>query len=582
MGRRAGARARGAAGGTDEHAAPPAGDRPEPGRGDTGERIRVAAEQAAQSAEMRSMDEILALEEDLKRARDAAAGEVDRLDERLRDAEARAERAEERARRLANELDEIEARTREAAKRWLRGQVEKVRGEARRRVQAEVERVTATTEARVRSEAEARIRARSEELAGEAERRIAGGDAGSVGPELERASLALAETLARLEDADRRADASETARSAAERALARRPRSGSPPRPRPCGVSSPPPARTPTGASARRRSAPAERPRRTSRKKRGEARARALKEARAEVRRAAEAERRELEERITANAEREIADRVERAEAEAEERIRAEVAVARRAAEERFAEKLAERELELEREREGKVELVRDSDRRLNRIEQQAADAVIRVDAAERRLTEEAGLLQAEAEKRVTAELGEAERRWEVERSDLSAKLEASRRAAEERVDRAAIRAIVASREAEGGETEEWAPGAANETGQGQRQQRRRRGASFRGHVGEPGEAGGPLPRTARPRLGRGAGGRAGLPAEVPRGPGRASPRLIGGCETGYALSAGAQRPPSRCASSGPAAAGSASRGAAPSPSALTVARTDAASASGS
>ena len=105
---------------------------------------------------------------------------------------------------------------------------------------------------------------------------------------------------------------------------------------------------------------------------------------------------------------------MERAEAEAEERIRAEVAVARRAAEERFAEKLAERELELQREREGKVELVRDSDRRLNRIEQQAADAVVRVDTAERRLTEEAELLQAEAEKRVTAELGEAERRWDV------------------------------------------------------------------------------------------------------------------------------------------------------------------------
>ena len=450
--------------GTDEHAAPPAGDRPEPGRGDTGERIRVAAEQAAQSAEMRSMDEILALEEDLKRARDAAAGEVDRLDERLRDAEARAERAEERARRLANELDEIEARTREAAKRWLRGQVEKVRGEARRRVQAEVERVTATTEARVRSEAEARIRARSEELAGEAERRIAGGDAGSVGPELERASLALAETLARLEDADRRADASETARSAAERAAHAEAQERI--------AAETETLRSQLAAARedadRREREAAERAGRKAEEdleeEAGEARARALKEARAEVRRAAEVERRELEERITANAEREIADRVERAEAEAEERIRAEVAVARRAAEERFAEKLAERELELEREREGKVELVRDSDRRLNRIEQQAAAAVIRVDAAERRLTEEAGLLQAEAEKRVTAELGEAERRWEVERSDLSAKLEASRRAAEERVDRAAIRAIVASREAEGGETEEWAPGAANET----------------------------------------------------------------------------------------------------------------------
>ena len=46
-------------------------------RGDTGERIRIAADQAAQAAEMRAMEEILALEEDLDRARSTASGEVD-------------------------------------------------------------------------------------------------------------------------------------------------------------------------------------------------------------------------------------------------------------------------------------------------------------------------------------------------------------------------------------------------------------------------------------------------------------------------------------------------------------------------
>src|SRR5688572_7971673 len=45
---------------------PPPAEAPQPRvtrRGDTGERIRIAADQAAQAAEMRAMDEILALED---------------------------------------------------------------------------------------------------------------------------------------------------------------------------------------------------------------------------------------------------------------------------------------------------------------------------------------------------------------------------------------------------------------------------------------------------------------------------------------------------------------------------------------
>ena len=154
---------------------PPAGR-----QGDTGERIKIAADQAAQEAEMRAMDEILALEEDLEQAKSAAAGRVDELDHRLREADERAERAEERAQELARERDEIEARTREAATKWLRKQVTNLRAEARERVRSEVERVRAETEAEVRAESEQRLQEQAARLRDEADRTAATPEQGAA------------------------------------------------------------------------------------------------------------------------------------------------------------------------------------------------------------------------------------------------------------------------------------------------------------------------------------------------------------------------------------------------------------------
>jgi len=61
--------------------------------GDTTERIRVAADEAVRAAEERALDEILALEKDVERARSEAGA----LRERLEEAERRATEAESRA-----------------------------------------------------------------------------------------------------------------------------------------------------------------------------------------------------------------------------------------------------------------------------------------------------------------------------------------------------------------------------------------------------------------------------------------------------------------------------------------------------
>ena len=202
---------------------------PEPRPGDTGERIRIAADDAAQAAELRALDEIKALEHDLEQARSTADVEVGELDSRLRDAEARAREAEARAARITRERDEIEAKTREAAAKWVRGRVSDINAEARERLRAEMERTRAETEASVRAEAEQRIRAQSEKFEEEAERQItegseAGPDAAGESDGIERAlrerdaaARTLRETLARLEDAERRATAAQKAATAAER-----------------------------------------------------------------------------------------------------------------------------------------------------------------------------------------------------------------------------------------------------------------------------------------------------------------------------------------------------------------------------
>src|SRR5215208_1641921 len=74
---------------------PPA-QRP-PRRGDTEERIRVAAADAADAAEQRSIEEILALEEDLERAKVEAASKLEELEGRLTGMEDRAAGAEREA-----------------------------------------------------------------------------------------------------------------------------------------------------------------------------------------------------------------------------------------------------------------------------------------------------------------------------------------------------------------------------------------------------------------------------------------------------------------------------------------------------
>ena len=82
---------------TPEGVRPNGGEPSVPAGGDTAERIRIAAESAAEQAEHRAMDEILALEEDLERAKDEAA-------------EARAE-AERQARNEVAKHVEIQTRT---------------------------------------------------------------------------------------------------------------------------------------------------------------------------------------------------------------------------------------------------------------------------------------------------------------------------------------------------------------------------------------------------------------------------------------------------------------------------------------
>src|SRR3954447_5903298 len=88
---------------------PPA--QPSARRGATAERIRVAAADAADAAEHRSVEEILALEEDLERAKVEAATKLEKLERRLTEMEERGgspEHAPERANaQLAAQADRL-------------------------------------------------------------------------------------------------------------------------------------------------------------------------------------------------------------------------------------------------------------------------------------------------------------------------------------------------------------------------------------------------------------------------------------------------------------------------------------------
>ena len=159
------------------------GDEPD---GDIAERIRLAAQAAAQRAEDRALDEILALEQDLERAKEEATGQLETVEGRLTEAESRASEAERRveeaelraaraeerlgnleddntARAAAEEelidpseidqrLAEAEDQGRSAAADWLREQLDAAREEADARQAEAVEAARAETEERVRAE----------------------------------------------------------------------------------------------------------------------------------------------------------------------------------------------------------------------------------------------------------------------------------------------------------------------------------------------------------------------------------------------------------------------------------------------
>src|SRR3954447_5866018 len=122
---------------------PPA--QPSARRGATAERIRVAAADAADAAEHRSVEEILALEEDLERAKVEAATKLEKLERRLTEMEDRAASAEH-----ATERTEAQ----------LAAQADRLRTEADARVAKEV------ASAREDAEREAReaYRVREEEI----------------------------------------------------------------------------------------------------------------------------------------------------------------------------------------------------------------------------------------------------------------------------------------------------------------------------------------------------------------------------------------------------------------------------------
>jgi hypothetical protein len=93
------------AGGADPALAPASPTR----RGDTQERIRVAAADAADAAEQRAIEEILALEEALESAKTEAGTKLEELRLRLAESEERASAAERDAQDARTKLKELRA-----------------------------------------------------------------------------------------------------------------------------------------------------------------------------------------------------------------------------------------------------------------------------------------------------------------------------------------------------------------------------------------------------------------------------------------------------------------------------------------
>src|SRR4051794_21823116 len=198
---------------------------PPPRRGDTEDRIRVAAAGAADAAEQRSIEEILALEENLERAKTEAAERLSELEQRLSGAEKRATSAErdaqaarDRAAELERALTEAEERTQrvEPAKpaepppappRPLPGDAgaTKALQEALAQVQDAEARATAAKQAQ--AQAERRLRA-------EADRRVAA-ETADLRRELETLQAQVPEQVQQAEDRGRR-ETEEAAQAEAE------------------------------------------------------------------------------------------------------------------------------------------------------------------------------------------------------------------------------------------------------------------------------------------------------------------------------------------------------------------------------
>jgi colicin import membrane protein len=171
-------------------------------RGDTQERIRVAAADAADAAEQRAIEEILALEEALKSAKAEAGTKLSELQQRLAESEERASAAERDAQAAHARVKELRAapppgestsgrithgnhEARLAAELRLRTEeLEREREEKTRLIEesdrrlAEIEERAADAAQRVAA-AEAELAQEAERLRTEAERVIAGAGEGA-------------------------------------------------------------------------------------------------------------------------------------------------------------------------------------------------------------------------------------------------------------------------------------------------------------------------------------------------------------------------------------------------------------------
>jgi hypothetical protein len=154
-------------------------------RSDTAERIRLAAASAAQAAEERAIDEILALEEDLERAKTDASSRVQALEDQVADAQT------------------LEEKARAGAAAWLRSQMKDLNrviegfdlrlSEIEERALAAADRVAAAAE---------ELAAEAERLRETADRRVAEETERAQGEANEAADDSISEPEAELDEAE--------------------------------------------------------------------------------------------------------------------------------------------------------------------------------------------------------------------------------------------------------------------------------------------------------------------------------------------------------------------------------------------